>query len=120
VGLALVERAGLTPASQPHLKQVVCEMGGKNALIIDTSSDLDEAVAAVRASACGYQGQKCSACSRLIVVDPQGPLGPAIGAVVRRLVQATRTLRLGDPREPAMDLGPMIDAAARDRLQAML
>jgi RHH-type proline utilization regulon transcriptional repressor/proline dehydrogenase/delta 1-pyrroline-5-carboxylate dehydrogenase len=120
VGLALVERAGFTPASQPHLKQVVCEMGGKNAVIIDTSADLDEAVAAVRASAFGYQGQKCSACSRLIVVDRQGPQGPAISAVVRRLVQATRALRLGDPRDPATDLGPMIDAAARDRLQARL
>jgi RHH-type proline utilization regulon transcriptional repressor/proline dehydrogenase/delta 1-pyrroline-5-carboxylate dehydrogenase len=120
VGLALVARAGITPASQPHLKQVVCEMGGKNALIVDTNADLDEAVAAVRASAFGYQGQKCSACSRLIVVDPHGPEGPAIRAVVRRLVQATRTWRLGDPRDPATDLGPMIDAAARDRLQATL
>ncbi|MFN9951586.1 MAG: aldehyde dehydrogenase family protein, partial [bacterium] len=65
-------------------------------------------------------GQKCSACSRLIVVDPQGPDGPAIGGLLRRLVQATRTLKLGDPRDPATDLGPLIDAAARDRLQATL
>lgn len=120
VGLALVQRAGITPSSQPHIKHVVCEMGGKNAVIVDTSADLDEAVAAVRASAFGYQGQKCSACSRLIVVDPQGPHGPWIRGVVGRLVQATRTLGLGDPRDPATDLGPMIDAAARDRLQATL
>ena len=53
-------------------------MGGKNAVIIDTSADLDEAVLGVRQSAFGFQGQKCSACSRIIVVDPAGPDGPLI------------------------------------------
>jgi RHH-type proline utilization regulon transcriptional repressor/proline dehydrogenase/delta 1-pyrroline-5-carboxylate dehydrogenase len=120
VGLRLLQRAGITKPGQLHVKHVVCEMGGKNAVIIDSSADLDEAVAAVRASAFGYQGQKCSACSRLIVVDPSGPEGPAIATVVRRLVQATRAWRLGDPRDPATDLGPMIDAAARDRLRDRL
>ena len=63
-----------------HVKHVVCEMGGKNALIVDVSADHDEAVLAVRHSAFGFQGQKCSACSRVIVVDPEGPKGPSISA----------------------------------------
>ena len=62
VGLDIVSAAGSTPESQPFVKQVVCEMGGKNAIIIDASADLDEAVLAVRQSAFGFQGQKCSAC----------------------------------------------------------
>jgi RHH-type transcriptional regulator, proline utilization regulon repressor / proline dehydrogenase / delta 1-pyrroline-5-carboxylate dehydrogenase len=102
--------------SLAHVKRVVCEMGGKNALIIDTSADLDEAVLAVRQSAFGFQGQKCSACSRLIVVDPEGPTGPAITRVVHRLVEATRALTVGDPVAPGTDIGPVIDAEAQKKI----
>ena len=69
VGLNIIETAGLTNEAQTQVKKVVCEMGGKNAVIVDASADLDEAVLGVRASAFGFQGQKCSACSRCIVVD---------------------------------------------------
>jgi RHH-type proline utilization regulon transcriptional repressor/proline dehydrogenase/delta 1-pyrroline-5-carboxylate dehydrogenase len=93
-----------------HVKKVVCEMGGKNALIVDTSADFDEAVLAVRQSAFGFQGQKCSACSRVIVVDAEGPDGPAIRQFTRRLVEATRALVVGDPLMPGTDMGPVIDA----------
>ncbi|HYE62973.1 MAG TPA: proline dehydrogenase family protein [Phycisphaerales bacterium] len=93
-----------------HVKKVVCEMGGKNALIVDTSADFDEAVLAVRQSAFGFQGQKCSACSRVIVVDEEGPEGPAITQFTRRLVEATRALVVGDPVMPGTDMGPVIDA----------
>jgi RHH-type proline utilization regulon transcriptional repressor/proline dehydrogenase/delta 1-pyrroline-5-carboxylate dehydrogenase len=93
-----------------HVKKVVCEMGGKNALIVDTSADFDEAVLAVRQSAFGFQGQKCSACSRVIVVDEAGPQGPAITQFTRRLVEATRALVVGDPTLPGTDMGPVIDA----------
>ena len=55
---------------QDHVKRVIAEMGGKNAIIVDDDADLDEAVAGVVASAFGYQGQKCSACSRAIVLEP--------------------------------------------------
>lgn len=100
-----------------HIKKVVCEMGGKNALIIDTSADLDEAVLAARHSAFGFQGQKCSACSRLIVVDPAGENGPAIRTVITRLVEATRALTIGDPTRPGTDVGPVIDAEAGDKIR---
>ncbi|HEX2837570.1 MAG TPA: proline dehydrogenase family protein [Phycisphaerales bacterium] len=109
-------------AFQPpsHLKHVICEMGGKNALIIDTSADFDEAVLAARQSAFGFQGQKCSACSRLIVVDEQGPDGPAISAFSRRLVEATKALGIGDPLHPGTDIGPVIDEDAAKKINGFI
>lgn len=103
-----------------HVKHVVCEMGGKNALIIDTSADLDEAVLAARHSAFGFQGQKCSALSRLIVVDPQGPDGPAIRHFRERLIEATRALSIGDPTRPGTDIGPVIDAEAKAKIEGFI
>lgn len=109
-------------ASGEHaqIKRVVCEMGGKNALIIDTSADLDEAVLAIRQSAFGFQGQKCSACSRLIVVDPEGERGPAIRRVIDRVVEATRALVVGDPALPGTDIAPVIDREAADKIRGMI
>jgi RHH-type proline utilization regulon transcriptional repressor/proline dehydrogenase/delta 1-pyrroline-5-carboxylate dehydrogenase len=103
-----------------HVKRVVCEMGGKNALIVDTSADLDEAVLAIRHSAFGFQGQKCSACSRLIVVDPQGERGPAIRHVIERVVEATRALVVGDPVNSGTDIGPVIDAEAQAKIKSYI
>ena len=78
-------------------------MGGKNAIIVDASADLDEAVLGVRQSAFGYQGQKCSACSRAVVVES------AYETFLERLCESTRTLKIGDPPAPAVDFGPVID-----------
>jgi len=103
-----------------HVKKVVCEMGGKNALIIDTSADFDEAVLGARQSAFGFQGQKCSACSRCIVVDPQGPEGPAITAFRRRLVEAMKALVIGDPTRSGTDVGPVIDAEAKAKIEGFI
>jgi RHH-type proline utilization regulon transcriptional repressor/proline dehydrogenase/delta 1-pyrroline-5-carboxylate dehydrogenase len=93
------------------VKKVVCEMGGKNAVIIDESADLDEAVLAVRHSAFGFQGQKCSACSRVIVVGPNHDL------FVDRLVHASEALVVGDPTSPGTDIGPVIDAEAKKKIE---
>jgi RHH-type proline utilization regulon transcriptional repressor/proline dehydrogenase/delta 1-pyrroline-5-carboxylate dehydrogenase len=113
--------AGGAPAPIPtHIKKVVCEMGGKNAVIIDTSADADEAVLAVRHSAFGFQGQKCSACSRLIVVDPQGPQGPAITNFIHRLTEATKALTVGDPTLPGTDVGPIIDLEAKQKIEGFI
>ncbi|CAG0949816.1 RHH-type transcriptional regulator, proline utilization regulon repressor / proline dehydrogenase / delta 1-pyrroline-5-carboxylate dehydrogenase [Phycisphaerales bacterium] len=103
-----------------HVKKVVCEMGGKNALIVDTSADFDEAVLAVRYSAFGYQGQKCSACSRCIVVDPQGPDGPAFTAFRRRLCEAMKALVVGDPTRPGTDVGPVIDPGSKEKIEGFI
>ena len=117
VGLNILEAAGRTPEGQEHVKKVVCEMGGKNAIIIDSSADIDEAVLGVRYSAFGFQGQKCSACSRCIVVDPQGPQGPHITTFVRRLVEAARALVVTDPQNPGADMGPVIDDEAAAKIR---
>ena len=69
-------------------------MGGKNAIIVDDDADLDEAVPGVVASAFGYAGQKCSACSRVIVLDA------IYDALLARLVEATRSLHIGPADDP--------------------
>ncbi len=108
------------PLPSSHVKKVICEMGGKNAMIIDTSADLDEAVLAARHSAFAFQGQKCSALSRLIVVDPEGERGPAIKHVIERLVEATKALVIGDPTRPGTDIGPVIDEQAASKIRGMI
>ncbi|MFO0858053.1 MAG: proline dehydrogenase family protein [Phycisphaerales bacterium] len=107
-------------SSLTHVKHVVCEMGGKNALILDTSADLDETILAVRHSAFGFQGQKCSACSRVIVVDEQGPDGPAMQQFCRRITEATKALGIGDPLHPGTDIGPVIDEEAGNKIRGFI
>src|SRR3989441_11946366 len=89
-------------------------MGGKNAIIVDDTADLDEAVAGVIASFLGYQGQKCSACSRAIVLDT------IHDAFVERLVEAARSVRMGPPEEPGAGLGPLIDQRAVQKVRDYL
>ena len=111
VGLDIIKAAGVTPDEQPFVKHVVCEMGGKNAIIIDASADLDEAVLGVRQSAFGFCGQKCSACSRVIVVES------AHDAFLKRLVESAASLLIGDPLEPSTDMGPVIDDEAAAKIR---
>src|SRR5207253_9187178 len=91
-------------------KRVVEEMGGKNALVVDADADLDQVVPIVLGSAFGYAGQKCSALSRLIVVDE------VYDQVVERVAGASRQLRVGHPRDMGTDVGPLIDADAHRRV----
>ena len=111
IGLRIIKMAGDPQPGQAFVKKVVCEMGGKNAIIVDESADLDEAVLAVRQSAFGYSGQKCSACSRVIALDAVHDL------FVRRLVASTRALVIGDPADPGTDVGPVIDEAAAEKIR---
>jgi len=110
VALAINERAAKTPAGQAFVKKVVAEMGGKNAIIIDSDADLDEAVRGVVDSAFGYAGQKCSAGSRAIVH------AAVYDQFLTRLVAATKSLTVGYAENPGSSLGPVIDAEARDRV----
>ena len=112
VGLGIVEAAGVHRSGQRHVKRVIAEMGGKNAIVVDADADLDQAVPAIVYSAFGYAGQKCSACSRLIVVDAVSD------ELLRRLVGATRSLRVGHPREMGTQVGPLIDADAHKRVRS--
>ena len=111
VGLRIWESAGKTRPGQRELKRVVCEMGGKNAVIVDSDADLDETIVDTVYSAFGYQGQKCSACSRLIVLEEN------YDRVVERLVAATASLRVGNPEAPGITVGPVIDEKAYKRIQ---
>ena len=109
VGLRIWKSAGETREGQLELKRVVCEMGGKNAVIVDSDADLDEAIMDTIYSAFGYQGQKCSACSRLIVLEEN------YDRVVKRLVEAAASLRVGNPETPGIMVGPVIDETAYRR-----
>jgi len=112
VGLKIWETAGRTHPRQRNLKKVICEMGGKNAMIVDRDADLDETVLAVVQSAFGFQGQKCSALSRLITVGDAGE------RLLPRLVEATAALKIGLPSDPGTDLGPVIDQDAFTRINS--
>jgi len=110
VGLKIWESAGRTVQGQANLKKVVCEMGGKNCIIVDSDADLDEAVVGCIASAFGYQGQKCSALSRLIVLSEN------YDKFMARLIAAAASMRVGPAEEPGNILGPVINRAAQERI----
>ena len=110
VGLGLVERAGKPVAGERNVKKVIAEMGGKNAIIIDKSADLDEAIKGVAASFTSFQGQKCSACSRVIVV------GAIVEDFLARLTEVVRSITIGPPDDPANIMGPMIDEKAMQKV----
>jgi RHH-type proline utilization regulon transcriptional repressor/proline dehydrogenase/delta 1-pyrroline-5-carboxylate dehydrogenase len=114
VGLLLNRQAADMAPGQDHVKRVLAEMGGKNAIIVDDDADMDEAVRGVVASAFGYQGQKCSACSRVIVPEPLHD------AFVHRLVEATRSLKIAPAEDPGSAVGPVIDEEAFHRIRAAI
>ncbi len=111
VGLEINRTAAETDPRQTHVKKVIAEMGGKNAIIVDDDADLDEAVQGVIHSAFNYAGQKCSACSRVVVLRSIYP------AFVKRLVAATRSLKVGLAEEAGTTVGPVIDEKSLERIQ---
>jgi RHH-type proline utilization regulon transcriptional repressor/proline dehydrogenase/delta 1-pyrroline-5-carboxylate dehydrogenase len=104
VGLRIQEKAAKVQPGQRQCKRVIAEMGGKNAIIIDDDADLDEAVLQVLYSAFGFQGQKCSACSRVIVLDA------IYDRFVERLVKAASSIHIGPSEDPSNYMGPVADA----------
>lgn len=110
VGLELIKAASSVTPGQEHIKRAIIEMGGKNAIVVDSDADLDEAVAGVLHSAFGYQGQKCSACSRAVVHEL------IYDAFVERLRHAVSSIAVGPTSDPATVVGPVIDEDAQKRL----
>jgi RHH-type proline utilization regulon transcriptional repressor/proline dehydrogenase/delta 1-pyrroline-5-carboxylate dehydrogenase len=110
VGCGIYADAAKLQPGQKHLKRVIAEMGGKNAIIVDESADLDQAVVGVVQSAFGYSGQKCSACSRVIVA------ASIYDAFLTRLIEATKSLNVGAADDPGIQMSSVIDANARDRI----
>jgi RHH-type proline utilization regulon transcriptional repressor/proline dehydrogenase/delta 1-pyrroline-5-carboxylate dehydrogenase len=107
VGLGLLKEASTVATGQRMVKRVIAEMGGKNAIIIDETADLDDAVAGVVASSTSYSGQKCSACSRVIVHNAVYDL------FLNRLRDAITSLRVGNPEAAGTQVGPVIDERAQ-------
>jgi len=115
VGLAINAAAAESSGREGRLvKRVIAELGGKNAIIVDDDADLDEAVVGVVQSAFGYQGQKCSACSRAIVLDT------VHDAFVERLAGAVGSLRVGAACAPGTRVGPLVDAEALERVRSFI
>jgi len=111
VGLHINEEAAKPQKNQIWIKRAVLEMGGKDSIVVDADCDLDEAVKAVVASAFGFQGQKCSACSRAIVHEK------VYGAFVRKLVPLVNAIRQGAPYESKDNaMGPVINEHAVDSI----
>jgi RHH-type transcriptional regulator, proline utilization regulon repressor / proline dehydrogenase / delta 1-pyrroline-5-carboxylate dehydrogenase len=114
VGLRIGERAAKPQPGQRHMKKVITELGGKNAIIVDEGADVEGAVPRIVRSAFAFQGQKCSACSRVIALES------VYDELLEKLVSAARTLRMGPPESYESDLGPVIDAAARARIMSYI
>ena len=101
VGIRIWEEAAKVRPGQRWLKRVVSEMGGKDAIVVDDSADLEAAAAGVVASAFGFQGQKCSACLRVIAT------APVYDELLDRIVALAGRLKLGDPTRPETNVGPV-------------
>jgi 1-pyrroline-5-carboxylate dehydrogenase len=114
VGLRINEVAAATGPGQRWIKRVVAELGGKDAIVVADDADLEAAADGVVASAFGFSGQKCSACSRA-VVDAR-----VYDRFLALVTARTAALRTGDPEDPAVDVGPVINERAVERIRGYI
>ncbi|MBV9581285.1 MAG: L-glutamate gamma-semialdehyde dehydrogenase [Chloroflexi bacterium] len=112
VGTHISELAARVQPGQRWLKRVVAEMGGKDAIIVDESADLEAAATGIATSAYGYQGQKCSAASRAIVLEP------VYQDVLGRVARQAEALRIGPADDPATQIAAVIDQSQYDKVLA--
>jgi 1-pyrroline-5-carboxylate dehydrogenase len=106
VGLHINELAAKTAPGQKWIKRVVAEMGGKDSIVVAADADVDAAVEGVAVSAFGFQGQKCSACSRAIVDEK------IYDEFVDKLQKRVAKIKVGDPTDPTNYMGPVVNEAA--------
>ena len=106
-GLRIAEQASKAQPGQVWIKRTVLEMGGKDAIIVDDEADLDAAVEGVALSAFGYQGQKCSACSRAIVTEK------IYDKFLEKLIPRVKQIKVGSPEDPQNYMGPVINKASK-------
>ena len=112
VGLRIYERAAKVQPGQIWLKRTILEMGGKDSIVVDETADLEAAAEGIVASAWGFQGQKCSACSRAIIV------GDVYDKVLEKVVEKSKNLKLGVPSEdPSTFMGAVIDQKAFNKIR---
>jgi 1-pyrroline-5-carboxylate dehydrogenase len=114
VGIRIYERAAKVNPGQKWLKRVIAEMGGKDTIVVDSEGDLELAAKSIVASAFGFSGQKCSACSRAVVVED------VYDQVLERAVELTKELTVGDPTDRDNFMGPVIDQASFDKIMSYI
>ena len=110
VGLRINKLAADVAPGQIWIKRVVAEMGGKDAIVVDEEADLEEAANGIVASAFGFQGQKCSACSRAIIVKA------VYDEVVAKVAAKTKALTVGAAAQYGVNMGPVIDESAYKKI----
>jgi 1-pyrroline-5-carboxylate dehydrogenase len=110
VGLRINELAAKPRPGQIWIKRVVAEMGGKDTIVVDETADLDSAADGIVASAFGFAGQKCSACSRAVIVDQ------VYDQILDKVVERVNKLRVGPAKEPNIYLGPVSSARAYEKI----
>ncbi|MBI0580298.1 L-glutamate gamma-semialdehyde dehydrogenase [Neobacillus cucumis] len=103
VGLRIFERSSKINEGQIWMKRLIAEMGGKDTIVVDSEADLELAAQSIVASAFGFSGQKCSACSRAVIVED------VYDTVLNRVVELTKPLTVGEPTEQGTFTGPVID-----------
>lgn len=113
VGGQIIKSASQITEEQKEIKRCIVEMGGKNAIVIDSSADLDEAVSGVLTSAFAFQGQKCSAASRVIVLED------VYEHFMKRFLPAVESLVAGDSKNPKVSVGPLIDRDSFERIKTL-
>jgi len=114
VGLRIFERASKVNEGQIWMKRLIAEMGGKDTIVVDKEADLELAATSIVSSAFGFSGQKCSACSRAVVVED------VYDQVLNRVVQLTNKLTQGDPADYANDMATVIDQNAFDKIMSYI
>ena len=107
IGTSVITAGARVRPGQAFIKKMIVEMGGKNAIIVDDDADLDGAIQAIIESAFSYAGQKCSSCSRIIVLEG------IHDALLARLGEATESIPIGPAEDPATLVGPVIDHEAK-------
>jgi 1-pyrroline-5-carboxylate dehydrogenase len=112
VGIHIYELAAKVQPGQKWLKRVVAEMGGKDSIVIDDQTDLDAAAQATVASAFGFQGQKCSAASRAIVVDK------VYDKFINLVKEKVGAIKVGPSDDPSNYMGPVVNRGSRDKINA--
>ncbi|MCM3176445.1 L-glutamate gamma-semialdehyde dehydrogenase [Cytobacillus horneckiae] len=114
VGLRINERASKLNEGQIWIKRVIAEMGGKDTIVVDEEADLELAAQSIVASAFGFSGQKCSACSRAVIVEE------VYDQVLNRVVEITKDKKAGNPEDTSHFTGPVIDQAAFNKIMSYI
>ena len=114
VGLRIFERSSKLNEGQIWIKRVIAEMGGKDTIVVDKEADLELAAQSIVKSAFGFSGQKCSACSRAVIVED------VYDQVVNRVEELTKALSVGVPEQDEHFVGPVIDGAAFKKIMSYI